>query len=76
MIRFGMACAYRSRNGNPVVDGVIKFQREDGQSIISTVQMIREFIDLAIRKLNVNAFVFDAWIFPDLVGVCVSQVWD
>ncbi len=63
---FGMACAYRSWNGNPVVDGAIKFQREDGQSIISP-SMIREYIDLAIRKLNVNAFVFDAWIFPDLV---------
>ena len=61
-----MACAYRSWNGNPVVDGAIKFQREDGQSIISP-SMIREYIDLAIRKLNVNAFVFDAWIFPDLV---------
>lgn len=63
---FGMACAYRAMNGQPYVDGAIKFQREDGQSIISP-SMIRSYIDLAIRKLNVNAFVFDAWIFPDLV---------
>ena len=63
---FGMACAYRDFDGNPIVDGAIKFQRQDGQSIISPA-MIREYIDLAIRKLNINAFVFDAWMFPDLI---------
>lgn len=63
---FGMGCAYRGIDGRPVVDGAIKFQRQDGQSIISP-SMIKEYIDLVIPKLNVNAFVFDAWMFPDLI---------
>lgn len=63
---FGMACAYQDLNGHPIVDGAIKFQRQDGQSIISP-SMIKEYIDLVIPKLNINAFVFDTWMFPDLV---------
>lgn len=64
---FGLACGYMSPlTGGIVVDGVTKFSKEEGNAYIIPSE-VKAFIDEAIPRLNVNHFVFDAWIFPDLV---------
>ena len=63
---FGIAVGRVDNNGGFIVDGVKKFVKEEGDPYISPIE-IRAFLEKAIEKLNVNHFVYDTWMFPDLV---------
>jgi hypothetical protein len=63
---FGIACARRDHMGNIIVDGAMKFTRKDGKATISPDD-VSQFIYSAIPRLNINAFVFDTWMFPNII---------
>jgi len=63
---FGIACARRDNMGNIIVDGAMKFTRKDGKATISPDD-VSQFIYSAIPRLNINAFVFDTWMFPNII---------
>ncbi len=63
---FGIACAHRHVGGDLIVDGAMKFSRTEGEATISPDD-VAQFIYEAIPRLNVNAFVFDTWMFPNII---------
>lgn len=63
---FGIAIAYYDFLRNMyVVDGVKKIEPPDGGLIQAS--KVREVVSTIIKNFNVNSFVFDAWLFPDLI---------
>lgn len=63
---FGIACGYMNFNGDIIIDGVTKFVKEEGDAFISPSD-VENFIFEAIPRLNVNHFVYDTWMFPNLI---------
>jgi hypothetical protein len=74
---FGVAVGYKY-DDRFVVDGAIKFTRQDGDVIIKP-SMIKDFIIKAIAPLQVYMLVTDTWMYPDIVedvmnmGLIVKQ---
>ena len=62
---FGMSCGYQDEHLY-VVDGAIKFTKDDGASYIKPSD-IWSFMERAIPKLNINELVFDTWMFPEII---------
>ncbi|MCK9577249.1 MAG: hypothetical protein M0R51_15195 [Clostridia bacterium] len=62
---FGVAVGYREFN-NIVIDGVYKFEKKEGNSYILPSD-VESYIYTAIPRLNVNYFVYDTWMFPNLI---------
>lgn len=60
---FGIACGYRHPLGDIIIDGVTKITN---QGVIGPDD-ISNFIYRAIPRLNVNHFVFDTWMFPNII---------
>ena len=63
---FGIACGYRDVVGNIIIDGVHKFEKMEGDPYIKPSE-VEEFIFRQIPRLNVNAFVYDVWLFPNII---------
>lgn len=63
---FGIACGYRHNNGDIIIDGVHKFTKMEGNAYISPSEVSQYIMDV-IPRLNVNAFVFDTWMFPNII---------
>jgi hypothetical protein len=63
---FGIACGYRSPNGNIVIDGVHQFKKQEGDVYIKPSD-IEKFIYPKISQLNIGAFVYDTWMFQNLI---------
>lgn len=63
---FGMAVGYLDQAGHPVVDGVTKFRKSDGDAFLRPSE-IREFLDRVIPALGVNVLIHDTWMFPELL---------
>lgn len=63
---FGIAAGYKTMDGRVIIDAVKRFQKTEGETYISPTD-IRNFIDKYIPKLNVNEFIFDAWMYPELI---------
>lgn len=74
---FGVAVGYK-HDDRFVVDGAIKFTRQDGDVIIKP-SMIKDFIIKSIAPLQVYMLVTDTWMYPDIVedvmnmGLIVKQ---
>lgn len=62
---FGVGVGYRELN-NIVIDGIYKFEKTEGNSYILPSD-VEAFTYSAIPRLNVNYFVFDTWMFPNLI---------
>lgn len=63
---FGIACGYRDRLGNIVVDGVHKFTKEEGDAYILPSD-IEKFIYSCVPRLNINYLIYDVWMFPSII---------
>jgi hypothetical protein len=63
---FGIASGYTDPKNNVIVDGVTKFKRETGTAYIIPSE-VREFCENAICRLNVNWFIFDTWMFLEMM---------
>lgn len=63
---FGMACGYLDLAANPVVDGVIKFRKSEGDVFLRPSE-IRDFLDRIIPALGINILIHDTWMFPELI---------
>ena len=68
---FGAACGYIDPVLNLIViDGVTKFRATDTPYVKPSD--VRKFLRTAVRNLNGYAFVFDAWMYVDVVE-CADQ---
>lgn len=63
---FGIATAYVNGENNIVVDGVHKFTKTEGAVYISPRE-VESFIYAQVPRLHVNAFVYDVWMFPNII---------
>jgi hypothetical protein len=63
---FGLACGYKDYNGDIIIDGVRNFKKLEGDPLISPKE-VEGFIYDKIPKLNINYFVFDTWMFPNII---------
>lgn len=63
---FGMATGYIDELGHPVVDGVIKFRKREGDAYLRPSE-VRDFLDKIIPKLGISVVVHDTWMFPELL---------
>lgn len=64
--KFGIAVGYKRPFSNMVIDGVSYFRKE-GDSPYILPSDVWEFIHEAIPRCNVSGFVFDAWMFPEII---------
>lgn len=64
--KFGIGVGYKRPFGNIVCDGSFYFRKEEGDPYIKPSD-VWKFIDEAIPRCNVSAFLFDAWMFPEIV---------
>lgn len=62
---FGIAVGYKTGE-RFVVDGAIKFARNEGDAIIKP-STIRNFIKKSISPLQVYMLVHDTWMYPDII---------
>lgn len=63
---FGIACGYADGNGTIIIDGVHKFTKSEGDVYISPRE-VEAFIYAQIPRLHINGFVFDTWMFPNII---------
>jgi hypothetical protein len=63
--KFGVATAYKRPWQGIVVDGSYYFRKKEGEPFIMSSD-VWKFIHEAIPRCNVSAFVFDAWMFPEV----------
>jgi hypothetical protein len=63
---FGIGSGYIDANGNVTIDGATKFKRESGVAYIIPRE-VREFCEKAIVRLNAEAFIFDTWMFLEMM---------
>lgn len=63
---FGIGCGYLN-NGEIIIDGVRKFQKANKDEEYIRPSDIRNFIVPAIKALNVDAFIYDTDLTPELV---------
>jgi len=63
--KFGVAIGYKRPWQGLVCDGVYYFRKKDGDPFIMSSD-VWKFIHEAIPRCNVSAFVFDAWMFPEV----------
>ena len=63
---FGIASGYQEGAGNITIDGATKFKRETGAAYIIPKE-VRDFCEDAICRLNVNWFIFDTWMFLEMM---------
>jgi hypothetical protein len=63
---FGVATAYLNPVGDIVVDGVHKFSKTEGAIHISPRE-VESFILGKIIPLSIGAFVFDTWMYPNII---------
>lgn len=63
---FGIACGYIDSIGDVIIDGVFRFSKNEGDVYISPRE-VENFIYSAIPRLNINAFVYDTWMFPNII---------
>lgn len=68
---FGVACGY-SLNGRIVIDGVYKFKRQGDDPFISPTD-IKDFLHRAYKYLNINALIYDTWMFPEIIEEATTQ---
>lgn len=66
---FGIATGYCDIDGTIVVDGVKRFVNDLRSSYISPKE-VKDYLDKVFRRLNVVYFVFDTWMFPELIEWC------
>ena len=64
--RFGMATGRIDQNDKIWVDGIGYMEKRYGESYLRESEVI-DFLSIAIPKLNINTFIFDAWMFPGIV---------
>lgn len=64
--KFGIGIGYRVPFRNIVCDGSFYFRKEEGDPYIMPSD-VWKFIHEAIPRCNVSAFVFDAWMFPEVI---------
>jgi hypothetical protein len=63
---FGIASGYKLPNGSVVIDGVTRYMRDTGVAYIIPKE-VRDFCENAIVRLNVDAFIFDTWMFLEMM---------
>lgn len=63
--KFGIGVGYRRPFAGLVVDGITYFRKAEGEPFIMSSD-IWKFIHEAIPRCNVSAFIFDAWMFPEI----------
>jgi len=73
---FGVACGYMTADGHIIVDGVMKFTKIEGDAYIKPSD-VEQFIYSKIPKLNVNNFIYDVWMFPNIIEDLVTKfgIW-
>jgi len=64
---FGIGCGYMSKSGRPIIDGVRKFQKTNKDESFIKPSDIRNFVVPAINHLNVDTFLYDTDLAPELV---------
>ncbi|TRZ80785.1 hypothetical protein D4R86_03790 [bacterium] len=64
--KFGVATGYKRPRGNVIIDGVYYFRKLEGDPYIMPSDVLK-FIREAIPRCNVSSFVFDAWMFPEII---------
>lgn len=65
--RFGIACGYTDRmTGGIVVDGAHRFTKREGDAFIRPSE-IRKYLDYVIPRINANVFIFDTWMYPEII---------
>lgn len=65
--RFGIACGYLDNmTGGISVDGVHKFTKKEGDAFIRPSE-IRAYLDYVIPRINANVFIFDTWMYPEII---------
>ncbi len=69
---FGLACGYKDVYGHIIIDGLLKFTNTDGGSFIRPSEVWAAIAE-AIPRLNIGAFVFDTWMFPDIIEKVNNQ---
>ena len=63
---FGIASGYIEPTGELTVDGATRFKREKGVAYIIPKD-VRDFCEEAIVRLNVDTFLFDTWMFLEMM---------
>jgi hypothetical protein len=63
---FGIASGYLEPSGELTIDGAFKFKRETGAAYIIPSE-VKEFCENAITRLNVDTFIFDTWMFLEMM---------
>lgn len=63
---FGFGMGYMGPNGNIVIDGITRFQKEKTESYIKP-SVVKEYLDQAIDKFNIRFMLYDVWMFPELL---------
>lgn len=63
---FGFGIGYLGTNNKIIVDGITKFQKEKTEVYIKPT-VVKEYIDDAIDKFNIDTIIFDTWMFPELL---------
>jgi hypothetical protein len=63
---FGVACGYRNAIGDIIIDGVTSFSKPGDKPFISPSE-IKTYIFNQIQRLNINTFLFDTWMFPNII---------
>lgn len=63
---FGIASGYIEPSGELTIDGAHKFRREKGAAYVIPKE-VRDFCENAIVRLNVDAFLFDTWMFLEMM---------
>lgn len=63
---FGIACGFLNSAGDIVIDGVTKFTKTEGKIYISPRE-VEAFIFDRVRRLNIGAFVYDTWMYPNII---------
>ena len=61
---FGVASGYKARDGQTIVDGVLKFRRETGEAYIKPSE-IYDYLASAINTLHATHLIYDVWMFVD-----------
>ncbi|HPS39491.1 MAG TPA: hypothetical protein PL124_08785 [Candidatus Cloacimonadota bacterium] len=63
---FGIASGYMEPDAQLIIDGAHRFKREKGAAYIIP-QEVRDFCENAIVRLNVDTFIFDTWMFLEMM---------
>lgn len=63
---FGIGVGYMDNSGRIVIDGIHKFTKHEGDVYIKPSD-VKTFLDRVINNLNVYSFIFDTWMFPELI---------